>query len=334
MALSADEARAWLAGLIEARPETVEAPRRPGYHRGIDVMDPRTLTLSMHVALERFLACHGRLPDLVRAPEHNDHFFAMKFFGFIPEPNPADKLNTGAYVPAALADGVRVLPKAHVGTEPALPPDDAVPPGRYFLKHALGAKQHLALAWPPSPEQRRAAEAAIAGWFAVPYGVAWGEWWYGWGPRRWFLEPDISDEMRHRPVWALFVRRGRPAFGMVLQRYDYTEPEDLSANYQRLFDGALRPVEGTTAGRRLWTDPLPDRAARYFELAARIGRPFDIVRVDLWDTDDGGPPVLAELTLCDYNAQRRYAPEETNARVTELLFGGALPGGRRPGRSV
>lgn len=313
--LSAAETRAWLGQLRRARPELFERAARQGCVRGIDVVPAAALEDMARLALSLFRTFHGRLPDLVGLPDHTDYMFALKFFGDIPMPNPADKLNSALYVPEQLRDAVLLPKRPYVSEEAVLPPDEAVPPGRYFLKSALGSAQQVRLTWPTRPELRPKLEARIGRWLRERYGLAWGEWWYAYGKPRWFFEEDLSDTIAQHPEWRIFVRRGRVRMGIMIHYWD----EDIAKNSQRIFDADLRPLPGRSKGRKPLDKPIPPRAARFVEIAAAIGERFDIVRVDF--LDNGGPrPILGELTLCDANTRRVFDPPEFNRTATELLF--------------
>lgn len=315
MKVTHDTAHRWLSTLIAARPAYVETPVRDGYRRGLEAMTREQFAYALHFGLEHFHHVHGRLPDLIEQPGLVDHYFAMKYFGFVPSPNPADKLNTGHYVPEHLRDEVRVLNKPYIGTEPRLPPDDAVAPGAYYMKRALGCKTNRRIEWPPTAEERRTHEETLRLWSMERYGLRWGEWWYAWGPERWFLEEDITDSIKERPNWMLFVRRGQAVLGAVL----YGDPTSMTDNDQAWFDGDCNRLDVITRGRRPLKRDIPERTGRYLEIAAEIGAPFDVVRIDFWDTSDGRP-VLAELTLCDYHCQRVYEPETFGLTAGRILF--------------
>lgn len=311
-------ALAWLDALEAARPDYVRGPVRAGCRRGIDVLRPEVFRESLRIALRLFVRFHGRLPDLVHDPLHVDHFFGMKFFGHIPMPNPADKLLTAGYVPPELGDAVILTERPHISDRPVLPPDDAVPPGRYFLKLALGSGQQSRLPWPPAPGQRPQIESALRRALRRRYGVAWGEWWYALGPTRWFLEADLSERIAPHPEWRIYVRRGSVRMAILIHYWH----EDREKNHQRIIGPDMAPLPGRTRGRSALDCPLPQHTARFFEIAAAMGRRFDMVRVDFMDV--GEPrPVIGELTLCDANARRLFVPESFNRTATELLFGPA-----------
>ncbi len=310
------EAQAWLEALDAARPDITRARPRPGYLRGWDILRPHHKMPILCEALRLYRSQTGRLPELNPVRAFSDGFFAVKLFGFIPSPNPADKLRTGEFVPASLRSEVILPERPWIGHDPVLPEDDAVAPGRYFLKRALGNSDHAQLTWPPSQIDRETLEDLMAGWTKAPYGVHWGEWWYALGAQRFFLEADIGPQIAGQPEWRIFLRRGEPCFA-ILVRYD--NPENLSDNQQLIIDADQKPTGAWSVGRRVSTSPVPAKARRWMEIAAAIGSRFDVVRVDFMDTGEDRP-VLSELTLCDYNARRRFEPAEFDAWAARRLF--------------
>ncbi len=313
------EAEAWLARLDRDRPDLTRAPTRDGAYRGWDIVKPRLRLPMLRLALAIHRHAHGRLPCLAPLTHAADGYFAMKFWGFVPmPPNPADKIETARFVPPHLADAVALPERPWAGAGTALPPDDAIRPGPYILKRALGSRQALKLDWPPGPAMRVRAERTLAAWAAaLPYGVTWGEWWYGAGPPRALLERDITDAIRGQPEWRIYVRRGEVCFINALWRDNPDNPRD---NMQMMLDGALRPTGGLPRGKRPAPFPVPPKTARWAEIAAEIGRPFDLVRVDFLD-DGGARPILGELSLCDVNGRRAYEPAWLDRVVAERLFG-------------
>lgn len=313
----AAEARAWLAAVDAARPDLTRAPPRPNHRRGIDVYQPETLRLGViAIALEQFRLRHGRLPDPANPPRAADHFFLEKFFGFFPKPNPADKLNAALYVPEALAGDVRIPHRPWIGEAPVLPPDDAVPPGAYYLKLALGNATNRRVRWPLAPADRAALEETARQWFATRYGVIWGEWWYGLDLQRLFLEEDLTDRRAGRPEWKVRVRDGRPVLiGAVVHR-----PPEAGGNLQAYYDGTFRLLEGRSEGYGpLALDP-PASAERILRVAAGIGRRFELIRVDFLDTGEDRP-WLNEVTIGDVNARRKFEPDALEQYAKRVMFG-------------
>lgn len=314
-----DSGMAFYSRLDRERPDLTRAAARPGRTRGIDFYRAAQLPPVLGLALHMFRGEHGRWPDLVRMPATVDHHFAIKFF----EPlevsprNPSDKLEAHRYLPPDLADAVLLPRRPWVSSEPELPPDDAVPPGRWMLKPGLGNAAMLPVDWPPDAETRAEAARLMRSWNDRRHGFAWGEWWYSASPQRYFLEEDLSARIVGRPEYRVYVREGR---AMMLYTILYDGQKGQGTARVGFHDGALGRLSGRTMGRPALDLALPDWAPRMMEVAGAVGRGFRFLRVDFYDLG-ADRPGLGELTVCDFNARRRYDPPEFDAEVARLLFG-------------
>lgn len=315
-------AERWLDDLDRRRPDLTRGEARPGYLRGIDVYKPKRLIEVLAYALDIFTRTHGRLPDLDRMPGFADPFFQRKFFDYMPmAPNPADKIAATAYVPETLRPRMILPRRPWMSDKPELPPDDAVPPGRYFLKRALGNADQVQIRWPITRKDRERLQPILERWDQTSYGVRWGEWWYGTRPARIFLEQDMSEWISGRPEWRVYVRDGKARLcNLILQQEDVNRNRNF--NTQRWFDAEMRPLAGVTKGRVQGDFTPTPHAERFLEAAVAIAERFDLVRIDMFDAGRD-MPVLSEITLCDYNARRRFDPPESEPQYRALLFGDA-----------
>jgi hypothetical protein len=310
-----EEARAALARLRARRPELFRPPRRPGHARGLTAMKPEALPRIYARAAGIFLKNHGRLPDLAAPDGLVEHIFAVKFTHAIPlRPNPADKLNAGHYLRRALRARVGLPGRPWSSEDPVLPPDDAVPPGRYWLKKSLGNAMQARVEWPPSPERRARLQRRVEAWWARRYGVEWGEWWYALSPARLFLERDLSARMEGRAECRIICRGGRARFVALHRTLEGGE------RVFSLFDRAFRPLPGGVAGHRSVVEPAPEALSLMIEAAEDIARHFEFIRVDFLNIA-GARPGLGELTLCPGNATQHYAPEGFDRTLGRLVFG-------------
>lgn len=314
-AMTAAAGRRWLERFCREQPVLVAEPVRPGHRRGVGCYRPEDLPFVVGMGIATFRGAHGRPPDpgLARMA---DRFFALKFFQQLPEPNPADKLNAGLYLAGGAEGQARVLARPWVSDRPELPPDAAVPPGRYYLKLALGNATNERVVWPPSAEERARLEALAASWFRWRYGVIWGEWWYGIGPQRLFLEEDITEARAGKPEFKFFVRDGRVAAIRAIRHEDFK----LKNHRECFWDAAWRRLEGRTVGYGPLEAEPPAAAERMVRAAEHIGRRFDLIRVDFMD-DGGERPILNEITVGDQNARRRVEPEALERILNDALFG-------------
>ncbi len=312
---TAAEGRRWLERIAVAQPDLVHAALKPGHRRGVDFYTERSLGLAIGIAITLFRITHGRSPDPALKTTA-DWFFALKFLQQLPEPNPADKLNAGLYLEGGAEGEARVLARPWIADAPALPPDGDVPPGAYYLKLALGNASNARIIWPPTPALRARLDQVTARWFEKRYGLVWGEWWYGLGTQRLFLEEDITEARAGKPEYKLFVRDGRLAAIRAIKHEDFK----LKNHRECFWDAEWRPLEGRTLGYHPLEIAPPASAARMRRAAEHIGRRFDIIRVDFMD--DGGPlPILNEITVGDQNARRRLEPESLERVLYRALFG-------------
>lgn len=313
--VSAREAHAWWSRFSEARPDIAWAKPPEGTLRGLDFYKPEDLLKATQYALQIFRSAVGRDPDPA-LPRTNDHFFVQKFCMPLPHPNPADKLNAVRYLPAALRDQVRVLERPWVSESPALPPDGAVPPGRYMLKLALGNAANAPVHWPPAPAERERLNALIEKWFSWRYGIDWGEWWYGVGPQRVYLEEDVTEARAGHPEYKLFVRRGKVA----LVRAALYKRVGEHARQGCVLTPGFRKIEGTVDSYGPYDIKVPVSAPAMLRTASAIGGHFDLIRVDFMDTG-ARRPILNELTVGEQNTRRIYRPQSLEDHVREALFG-------------
>jgi hypothetical protein len=314
-----------LQALRRDRPDLFTTPEILGYRRGVDFYPPHILPVVFGNAVKIFRHAHGRLPDLITLPATADHFFKMKFFDHIPvSPNPASKLACHDYVPARLAGKVLAPRHLWVSERPVLPPDGEVPRGICWLKLEFGNAGHLKLNWPPTPEQRRNIDQSLGKRMKQRFGTSNGEWWYGIGPQRVFLEEDLSDILTSGQEFKLFIRDGRFAAGYEVQ---YASNSQQKRNSLGFFDELGAALSGT---RRLGRHN-PDYEERKFQrppdfeeivaAAEAIGRPFSLVRIDMMRARDGRL-FLGELTLCTGNTTMILTPHSLEHYMRSQLFEG------------
>lgn len=312
--MTLDESRASLDRLRKDAPDLFAGAPPSGTGRGIDAYQPEDLPKVYCNACNIFHDALGRFPDLVRPQSTADHFFAMKFFHPIPlKPNPSDKLAAISYLPAEMRNRVGWPRRVWVSDQPALPEPGAVAPGTYWLKLSKGWGMNRKVVWPPGDAERDELEAMARHWWHRPYGVGWGEWWYGLGKPRLFLEQDLSGMMVNRPEIKVFVRDGE-----VKMLYSIWSLSDGRLE-QSYFDASLRRLPGRSPKFGPLDEPLPDTIGLMMEAAAEIGKRFRVVRVDFINA--AGPiPYLGELTLCHVNAGNVLSPPEFDKWVCRQLF--------------
>lgn len=302
------------------RPDLTRAEAQPGRPRGIDVYSVSTFWPALAAALSIFHSAHERLPDLATLPSTVDHYFAMKFFMPIPiSPNPASKLDAALLLGADKT--IRVPRRFGIGR--GLPPDSAAPPGRYWLKLDLGNAGHRRVQWPPSPEERSQLTRDIEMRVRSRYGVAWGEWWYGLGEQRVYLEEDLSEVIDEGYELKVVVRRGRPVWLMAMRYQVIAGTRTVFLRHflpdgTEMFGETGYGLRGTVFSNQVELPPVQGREIA-LAAAARIGAQFDLVRVDFY-MSHVSPPILGEVSLCQSNARLALRPASFDLAYRRQLF--------------
>ncbi len=315
----------FLTTLLDAKPELLYKPQEQGKCRGIDFYPTSMFLPTLSTALGTFFKAHKRLPDLIDLPTTADYFFKMKFFGEIPvTPNPASKLDAQLYIPQSIKDDIQVPKRFWQSTEPCLPEDKEIPPGTYWLKLDLGNASLRKIEWPPSKDERSELNTIVQGWMESRYGVNWGEWWYGLGSQRIFIEEDLTDYLSTSSEVKIYVRQGKPVFYYTVQYLNKkVRNSKWLVNY---FDANHNLIPGfcsygiNGAKSKMAPPVVPENIEHYLDLAAEIGKDFDLLRVDLI-TAQNDKPFLGELTLCSGNARFVFTPTELEETIKKSLFG-------------
>jgi len=305
-----ERAASWLAAEM-ARPDSMfRVPSRPGYGRGIERYSGHALLRMAGQAVALYRTAKRRWPELDEPASFTEKLLWMKFFGFLPIPSPADKLAVGRFIPPHLADRVRPAEVLWRSRELGFPPEDAVPPGRHFVKSNNGTADAARFAFPLDEGGRGAFAAWLSGRKrAVPLEV-FGEWWYGTFPREIFVEQDAGGGEAVEE-WKCHVFRGRCLFVNALEG----EPGNRTGN--TIYDRELRhlPMQflETPTGRVRQSLPQFELLR---EAAEAIAAEMSYARVDFYLTAEGRI-VLGEITLCPMNGLNHYSDPEFELRIGE-----------------
>jgi hypothetical protein len=251
----------------------------------------------------------------VNLPTTADHWFALKFFHDIPmrPENPADKLAAVKFMSEEIRQLVGYPRRVWISDEPRLPEPDAVPPGLYWLKVSKGCSMQAKVRWPPSPEARAVLQGKVARWWGDRYGPSWGEWWYGLGRQKLFLEHDVSHQIAGRPEIKIFVRNGDPKLFYAIRRH-----QDRP-NEQSYFDADLGRLDGRSPDSVPLDEDLPDTIGLMLRAAGEIGRHFQNCRIDFLNA--AGPrPCFGEITICHNNGLKILSPPALDEMARQLLF--------------
>ncbi len=308
--LLSEDALDLLSEIVDKKPSLVLSPMRPGYIRGIDFYRSSLFVPAFTEGLERFVGAHGRLPDLVEPKACIDHFFAMKYFGHIPmPPSPVDKLETHEFIPKERRETVARPRVVWRSDKAALPSDDAVPAGNYYLTASNGCSMLTRVRWPVPPDERRKLEELCQRWLNIIYGVSWGEWWYATTRQRVFMEEDVSPRLSSEVSFKIFVRQGEVK---VIRAVDSKRRREC------FFDAGLDRLAGLSEDCTPLDIELPANIEQMMAVASDVGQRFDVARIDLFHTPD--LPLLGEITLCHTNATYNFVPAAFDEYVRRALF--------------
>lgn len=312
------QAAVQLAGIMAQPDSPYRRLPRPGFKRGIDFYTSRGLLTALANALQAYHAKFGVFPNLIEPKGYNETILRFKFFGELKVPEAGDKLATARFIPEPWRDRIRCPTVVWHSPAPALPANDRIPPGLYYLKSNHGSGMFRKIRYPLAEAERAELQALCKGWLTRDYGVQDGEWWYAAFPRRILLERDVCGDAP--PVsWNIHVLGGR--IGLV---------ELFDKNVQPLqvtwLDARLQPMAVQMDGvERIAAPRMPADPDGLLAAALAIAAPFPFARVDFFIGADGAA-YLGELTFSPSNAMGRR-PADIERRLGDML----TPGSRHAG---
>jgi glycosyltransferase involved in cell wall biosynthesis len=272
-----------------------------GFIRGIDFYTPSTLMQAMGNAMQAYRLAHGVYPDIVTPQNFNEKIFWVKFFGEIKVPASGNKLETQAFIPEAIRDHVRCPDIVWQSLLPALPENDDMPAGVYYLKASHGSGMFQRVTFPISPTQRAELEAMSQCWLATKYGLHDGEWWYSTFTPAILLERSVQGDT-DSIGWNFYVLNGQvPMVGLYRKHAD-------GHNDSTWLDANMLPLPNQPSLPAITGYVLPPYAHQMFDWAKQIAAPFSAVRVDFINGEDG-KLYLGELTFSPGNALNQRHPE-------------------------
>ncbi|MFO1056267.1 MAG: hypothetical protein U1E53_04795 [Dongiaceae bacterium] len=275
----------------------------PGHARGADRLDRAGLVRALQQTCNRFAIRQGYAPDLFRPRRYLEKLVWRKFFANLPVPQSGNKLLVASFIPPHLAGQVQAAPIVWQSRSPALPANEAIAAGWYYLKSNHGSGNVLRVRYPLEPAERTRLERTAEEWLRTPYPPQSFEWWYDAFPRALLLERSVTADER-ACTWSY------PAF-----------PDGVPyVNVNRKTRRGVQAIRLTPS-----LDPLPERhqprdyerlpdwethfdAAAAARIAREIAAPLGFARIDLLFGPDGAC-FLNEVTLTPNNAEAYLHPE-------------------------
>ncbi|MEA5442047.1 ATP-grasp fold amidoligase family protein [Cyanobium gracile UHCC 0281] len=313
------QARRILRAMERASPSPFATVPAEGYQRGIDFYSRQELIATLQNVLATYRTACGRFPNLVSPQLYSEKVNHAKFFAPIKVPASGNKLLTAHFLPPALEGRVSLPEVVWHDQQPALPANESLAPGDYYLKASHGSGMVKKVSFPLDAMQRKVLEATCQQWLSRPYGLEQGEWWYNAFPPHLLLERSVSA--RTPSISLLFyVLGGDVALITVFAKA-------LSPgvpNRRLLLDGSFQAhaeqdPEEMRLGDLDLSEPLKQRC---LEVARTLGAQFRSVRIDLMVGDDERI-YLNEVTFSP-NAGLPFVGRELDRRLGSLWQGAGL----------
>lgn len=299
-----------------------------GTARGIDFYPCRYLIKVVARSLYDFHKVAGEpASDPDKSTVLAEKILWSKFLRPMALPTPANKLTAYSMLPIEAQHHVKKPPVIWQSTQPQLPPNDAVPPGSYFLKSNHGSGMFEEIAFPLDTQARAILDEKCAHWLQRVFGYGWGEWWYATITPHIFLERrlDLPDQIASE--YKFFIVNGKLDHFHIYWRT--SEGEKTS-----VFDNNLHFVDITFKGRPNPRVTLSSRIVDLCSVAENTARGMDFVRVDLY-LDQYEEIWFGELTFTPNNGIGRYSSrkfEEAACKdwdVTKYFYPSKFEAGQR-----
>lgn len=158
------------------------------------------------------------------------------------------------------------------------------------------------------PADQRELSRATAGWLDRFESSKMREWAYGTARPMLLVEELLGPPGAPPPDYKIFVFDGEPDLIEMVNRYD--------GNEQRLYRTDWTPLEVLYGPQGIApVAPPPPGLDRMLDIARQLGKPFDFIRVDLYDVD--GAIVFGELTPYPCGGLERFRPPSFDVELGE-----------------
>lgn len=240
----------------------------------------------------------GEWPDFFQPKS----FAAMNILHAItmpmPRVQPADKLNVGKYIPAALSNQVRTAQVVREWDNGDAVHFDDIAPGVYYFKANHGSAFNIKVNVPCTADEMTHIRSEANRWLATAYGENSCQWWYQFIDRKVFLEKSLTENVDDGPIqdFRFHIINGRAA---LLQLDVGLGTEN---RHNPVYDENLNYMPHEFLRENLNEEPLPEMTERAQAAAIELGARFQYCRVDLYVQKES--IILGELTFLP-NAGRR-----------------------------
>jgi hypothetical protein len=161
------------------------------------------------------------------------------------------------------------------------------------------------------PADHRELSTVTATWLDTFESSKMREWAYAAARPMFLVEELLGPPGSPPPDYKIFVFDGEPDLIELVHRHD--------GNRQRLYRSDWSPLEVLYGPQEIApVAPRPRELDRMLEIARRLGKPFDFIRVDLYDHSDvDGSIVFGELTPYPCGGLERFRPASFDVELGE-----------------
>ena len=302
----------WLTAEMNAADSCFLTNPKPGFGRGIEFYSGLDLYRLAAYSIAVYASGVGRWPDLAPPVRLTEKQLWSKFFGYVPLPSPANKLEAKRYLPGEFRQHIKSPEVVWRSAQLAMPPDLGIPAGRYFLKANNDSGTNLELRYPLTPDQK----AMVANWLHTRHRgpariVAGGEWWYAKMNPEIFLERAIASEATPLEEWKLHVMNGRCTY--LYERQGDGAKSTHHTVYNRDFIHLPIKIRNLEIGK---VKTRFDDFSLMIEAAEAIARNMSFARVDFYRSAPG-KLFLGEITFCPNNAVNWFSDPGFDEKVAE-----------------
>lgn len=275
------------------------------YHRGVEMLDGDFRQAFLR-SVWIYYNHHKMLPDLIDPQTFTEKQVLFKFFGLIPKLCPSDKLLTYKFMSTEIAKTVKIPKIIWRSKMGALPENEIIPAGRYFLKSNHGSGTNRAVNFPLSSHEREKLEKLTEQWLAKIHDSRKALWWYETMDRYVYLEEDISDGGKDAPDWKFFTCNGKVELFQVDIDRTQTHVQTIYTRAGRFINKELYYKSGSPV-------KMPNALEEMVAVAEDIGKKFDFIRVDMFVRQ--GTIFLGEIGLVPNGATRAIRSSELDWKL-------------------
>ncbi|MCP4070402.1 MAG: hypothetical protein GY742_01515 [Hyphomicrobiales bacterium] len=263
-------------------------------------------------AYQGFFEC---LPDFpLECETLNEKLFWSKFFTPLDIPTPADKLTVGNFIPGHLRDKVRPAKVHWISDRPDFPDQINGPDGSYFLKANNSWRTVKRINFPMAADEIEELRHLGSIWLGKKnFNLMGGEWWYSTINPKIYIEEDVTDGGNSCAEYKFQCIGGEVV--CIFQEYYVSGSARKEYEGVGIYNKDFEWVEGVEIGelKNIKADPPPD-SKMLLEVAREIAKPFDAIRVDLYNPKPK-TIILGELTICDAAGFAQFEPRSFDAEL-------------------